>query len=456
MTLIRQFWRTLPPFARTVLYRGITGLWWRARAEIWGLHDRVRNLAWREGYRLRHRRPRSRRALPGTILHVTSSFDVGGTQTQLKHLCTAVSTQLTHHVTEIFPELNYLYRQGMTIDPDRYTKGFPFAGTLGGMVINRNARSSQLVQVYKLYRDFRAERPEVVVGWGHEMSVTTFLAAALARVPHIVFCIRTVNPNYGWTDPPFPRLLQRAHRKMHRRVSAVIANSTLLQRDHAAWARMNPANIEVCPNGIDVPVRSAAESAAARAAVRAHYHIPADAVVIINVGRFSREKGQFSLVEANRLLVNRGAPRRFVWLVCGDGPTLPYVQARAASHGLSNMIFAGRTLAVRDMLDASDIFVMPSDYEGMPNAMMEAMAAGLPCISTNLSGALDVARPEQEALYYDPGDALQLARHLFRWLSDPDEGRRFGEAAARRIAEFSVPRFVAGFEDALQRARRPR
>lgn len=429
---------------------------WRLGAAKWRLHDYLRDLAWRQGYRLRGSRPHSRDVNRGTVFHVTGSFDVGGTQTQIKHLCTATPTMLTHLVTEIFPELNYLYRHDVTIDPVRYTTGGVLARVLGKMVINRNSRSSQLVQIYKLFRDFRAERPEMAVGWGHEMSVTTFLAATLARVPQIVFCIRTVNPSYGWTDPPFPSLLQRAHRTMYRKVSAVIANSTLLRRDHAAWAGMNAADIDVCANGIDVPARSAAESAAARAAIRAQYNIADDAVVIINVGRFSREKGQFSLVEANRLLVNRGAPRPFVWLLCGDGPTLEYVRARAEGHGLSNMIFAGRTLAVRDMLDASDIFVMPSDYEGMPNAMMEAMAAGLPCISANVSGALDVARSEQEALYYDPGDALQLARHLLRWLSDPAEARRFGEAAARRIAEFSVPRFVAEFEAALERARRER
>ena len=76
---------------------------------------------------------------------------------------------------------------------------------MGRAVVNRNRRGWQLVQVSKLVDDFEAERPQIVVGWGHEICVTTFVAAALARVPHIVFCIRTVSPDHGWTDDEFSR-----------------------------------------------------------------------------------------------------------------------------------------------------------------------------------------------------------------------------------------------------------
>ena len=73
------------------------------------------------------------------------------------------------------------------------------------------------------------ERPAIAVGWGHEMAVTTFIAAAIARVPRIVFCVRTVNPTYGWVPMTWARMLLRAHKNMLPHVSLVAVNSTLLR-----------------------------------------------------------------------------------------------------------------------------------------------------------------------------------------------------------------------------------
>jgi glycosyltransferase involved in cell wall biosynthesis len=417
---------------------------------IWTCHDTLRDWVYSHARLARDwRPPRGANAIPGTVLHVTTSFDLGGTQTQIKNLCTFQRTRYQHEATEMFPEFNFLYRQGVTIDAGRYREGGSVARRLGRYVVDLNPRSSQLVQIYKLVRDFEVVRPAVVVGWGHEICVTTFVAAAIARVPHIVFCIRTFNPLYGWTDEPFGRLLQRAHRRMLPQVSQVIANSTWVQRDYAEWAGIDRARVAVCPNGISVSSLSPSERAEARARVRSEHCIAQDTTVVVNVGRFSREKGQMSLVEANRLLRDRQGRDRIAWLLCGDGPTMPDVKAKAEEYGLTNMMFIGRTQAVGDMLSASDIFVMPSDFEGMPNAMMEAMAAGLPCVSTTRSGAIDVARDGIEALYYEARDAEQLANHLDTLINNPTRASELGAAAAERIKKFDMPTFVNNFEAIL-------
>lgn len=382
------------------------------------------------------------------MLHVTTSFDLGGTQTQLKHLCTTPTPRYDHRAVEIFPELNFLYRQHERVDPVRYVRGGLIGRTLGRMVVNRSQRASHLVQAYKLCRDFEAERPEVVVSWGHEVSAVTFAAAAIARVPHIVFCIRTVNPDYGWTDPRFARLLRSAHLLMTPLVSKVVVNSTFLQRDHAQWLGMPENGIEVCANGIEPGRAFDAERNAARNEIRSRYRIDPQTTLLINVGRFSREKGQLTLIDAQRRMAASDLPP-FAWLFGGDGPTLAEMRAQVAEHGITNMFFAGRTTAVPDLLAAGDIFVMPSDFEGMPNAMMEAMAAGLPSISTDRSGARDVARDGVEAIYYAPADTAALARELSALIREPARARALGAAAAERITGFSVARFVDQFNDIL-------
>jgi glycosyltransferase involved in cell wall biosynthesis len=415
----------------------------------------ARQLIWRVAPAIRRQRRSHPPARPGTVLHVTTSFDLGGTQTQIKHLCTAPSTRYVHSATELFPELNFLYRQEAQLDPARYVTGGPVARLLGKAVLNRNRRGFHQVQIHKLARDFAAERPEFVVGWGHEVSVLTFVAAAIARVPHVVFCIRTFNPSYGWTGEAFGADLQAAHRRMLPQTSAVIVNSTLLRDDYAAWTGTSPQRIKVCPNGISIETFSPAERTAIRDEVRRSYGISEDAVVVTSVARFSPEKGQRSLIEASRLLREQPAARPIVWLLAGDGSLLEDSRRQAQADGADNIVFAGRTRDVARILAASDIFVMPSRFEGMPNAMMEAMASGLASISTTRSGALDIARDGIEAVYYEADDVPRLAALVRQLVDQRERALQIGEAAAERLRRFDVPAFVAGFESILEDARGP-
>lgn len=394
---------------------------------------------------------RRRRSLPGRpshVLHVTASFDLGGTQTQIKNLCLSDCGMATHEVTEIFPEHNYLYRRGVIVDAARYGGHGRVSRLLGRLVTYPGTRSSQIVQIVKLVKDFRASRPEVVVGWGHEISMITFVAAAIARVPHIVFCIRTFNPSFGWVTPEMGRLLRASHARMVPHLSRIIVNSTPLRRDYAAWLDIDEGRVTVCANGIDAPVETAPPEENRRR-IRQRYGVPDDALVLIHVGRFSAEKGQMSLLEANAALLERHSGRPFYWLLCGDGVTMPEARGFAEANGFSNVVFAGRIDEVPAHLHAADIFVMPSDFEGMPNAMMEAMALGVPAISTDRSGAVDVARDGLEALYYSPRDVPRLVEHV-SFLIDHQEARReMGARARARMKEFSISRAVAAFNRAL-------
>jgi glycosyltransferase involved in cell wall biosynthesis len=283
------------------------------------------------------------------------------------------------------------------------------------------------------------------------MCATTFVAATFARVPHVAFCIRTFNPAYGWCDAAWGRLLGDAHRHMTPYVSAVITNSTPLRDDHAQWIGIDPSRIDVCANGIELLRLDEAQITEKRRAMRAQLGIADDVQVAINVGRFSAEKGQHTIVAINQRLMRDYGPR-VLWLLCGDGPTLAPVRAQAEAAGMTNVRFLGRITGVQDYLCASDIFVMPSDFEGMPNAMMEAMACGLPCVSTDRSGAIDVARHGQEALFYQVGDLVAMEQHVRFLLDHPDDARAMGRRAQLRLTEFSIGRSLERFEQILDRA----
>jgi glycosyltransferase involved in cell wall biosynthesis len=397
--------------------------------------------------RVRRRRRPGRR---GFVLHVTCSFDLGGTQTQIKNLChEGGASRLKHEAVEIFPESNFLFRQGARIEPARYGGDGCIGRALRRLTTYPGTRSSQIIQIYKLTRDMAVVDPEIVVGWGHELCMLTFVAATIARVPHIVFCIRTFNPDYGWMDVRMGRLARIAHRRMQPLVSKVIVNSTVLQADYAAWLGIERSLIDVCPNGIDPPPIDPHEARRRRGAIRQRFLISDDTLVIVHVGRFSAEKGQLSLMRANVELLRRFPDRSFVWILCGDGPTMSGVQDFVESHGMRNVVFAGRTNDVSMFLSAADIFVMPSDFEGMPNAMMEALAHGVPCVSTDRSGAIDIARDSIEALYYEPRDVHRLVDRLTFLFDHADERCRLGKSGQMRMREFSVARFIDRFESLL-------
>ena len=91
-----------------------------------GFHSFLLARAWGNAHHLRKRL--SRRSVAGSplrVMHVTSSFDIGGTQRQIKNLCIGGAARLEHTTTEIFPELNFMYRQGVTLERDRYVVGGP-------------------------------------------------------------------------------------------------------------------------------------------------------------------------------------------------------------------------------------------------------------------------------------------------------------------------------------------
>jgi glycosyltransferase involved in cell wall biosynthesis len=173
-------------------------------------------------------------------------------------------------------------------------------------------------------------------------------------------------------------------------------------------------------------------------------------LLVTNIGRFSSEKGQRLLLEAFTDVARARPERQLRLLLAGDGPTLQAVRDRARALGADRVMFPGRAEHVVDYLAASDIFVMPSDYEGMPNAMMEALMTGVACVSTRRSGAVDIAREGREALYVNPGDVAGLSTVITRLVDDAPERRRLAAAGEKRASDFTVSRMVRRFNEVLE------
>lgn len=150
------------------------------------------------------------------------------------------------------------------------------------------------------------------------------------------------------------------------------------------------------------------------------------------VATFKRQKGHRTLLGAAAKVMPRFP--RLKMLLVGDGDLREAMETLTAVEGLDDQIhFLGARQDVPEILAASDSFVLPSLWEGLPMALIEAMATGLPIIATDVSGTRDVMVPGETGLLVPPGDSESLAQAVEMLLNDPARGRRMGAAARRQV-----------------------
>jgi glycosyltransferase involved in cell wall biosynthesis len=163
---------------------------------------------------------------------------------------------------------------------------------------------------------------------------------------------------------------------------------------------------------------------------------PDEVPTVIAVGRLSPEKGFDILVEALSILKREGTPQRLV--LVGDGPLRGALEYAAEASQVTDLVeFAGELTAeeVRARLASADLFCLPSFSEGLPISIMEAMAVGVPVVTTWIAGIPELAESGVTALTVPPARADLLADALRRLASDRQLRLRLTEAARRRIEQ---------------------
>ena len=162
--------------------------------------------------------------------------------------------------------------------------------------------------------------------------------------------------------------------------------------------------------------------------------VPTDAFVLVHVGRFMAQKNHALLLEAFRELTTH-APRA-VLMLAGVGELLEVTRARAAALGVGHAVrFLGARADVPDLLHAADAFVLSSDWEGLPVAVLEAMAAGLPVVATSVGGVPEVVEPGRTGWLVPPADAVALADAMAALVADPAAARAVGQRARTLVRE---------------------
>ncbi len=261
----------------------------------------------------------------------------------------------------------------------------------------------------RLVRWLKRTRPDILHTWLFHANVLGRLAAKLAGVPHVVSSIRVAEP-------------RRWHLALDRltagRAEVILVNSPSLQ-DYAAEHGIPRKKLRVIPNAVDLARFTAAP------------HAKRETPVALFVGRLSPQKGLDVLLRAAARVP------RVRFRVVGDGPDRGALERLARELRLANVEFAGPSDRVPELLADADMLVLPSRWEGSPNVVLEAMAAGVPVVATNAVGTRDLVTDGVDGVLVAVDDAAALASAIDRIAGDSRLTERLAAAGRATAAKYS-------------------
>ena len=202
----------------------------------------------------------------------------------------------------------------------------------------------------------------------------------------------------------------------------VLTNSVQIERH--LHERYPDKQIFSIPNLLELPTQEWSQ----------HHRGDTQEKLIVSVGRFAPEKGHRYLIEALRLLDQRDAPWRCTFL--GDGELETELRALTETHGLSEWVsFPGFCEDVFSVLLTADVFVLPSLHESSPNALIEAMGVGMPCIASDVGGIADLIESGENGIRVSPQNPEELSTAVYWVLTQPDAARALGRNARATIQQ---------------------
>lgn len=212
-----------------------------------------------------------------------------------------------------------------------------------------------------------------------------------------------------------------------RLVSAYLAISSEIVEELTAQG-VAPDKIIFLPNGVNTKRFCPAE-AAQKQQLRARFQLPQNKKVVLFASRLIERKGYDIMLAAWRI-IHRDHPET-VLLVVGKGNdnAIAALNKLQQESGGETIVYTGEVPDTAPYLQASDLFIFPSRQEGLPNALLEAMACGCACVASDIGGCRDLIADGENGLLFPSGAAAALAERAGQLLAEPAKLNKFGEAA---------------------------
>jgi len=331
--------------------------------------------------------------------------------------------------------------------------GLPFEETRNGVRIvrlsalrRRMDRSNAFEQIsFILFASFRALsllgsfRPDVTLAFfGLPSGAVALFLKWLYRIPYVVSLRGGDVPGFRPYDfRLYHKLSAPFLRSIWKNASTIVANSNGLRR--LALAFDTRYAIQVVPNGVDLD----------QFAVALHAWSPPH---ILSVGRVVHQKGfDLALCALSQL-----KDLEWTWTIAGDGPQMSMLKSMSQEYGIAPRLhFVGwlSPEGLKSQYAAANLFLFPSRHEGMPNAVLEAMACGLPVIATAIAGNEELVVDGETGRLVPAENVDALRESLRPLLLDAGLRERMGSAARRRVeSSFGLTSVAQQYEDILRRS----
>ena len=370
------------------------------------------------------------------VLHIVHAFQTGGAERVILNLIQHGDKQIANHVCSL-------------CEPHELVSQLDLSST--GFDCLKKQPGNDLRVAREIARLIDENSVDVVhaQGWG------TFIESLLAakwlakRRPAFIYAFH----GKGMADVSHGIPLRRriAQRIAHAFTDACIAPAKHMVADYAQIVGMNQKRVELIYNGVDLKKFDCPRSSD----VRRSLGLESSDFVVGFVGRLNAVKDILGLVRVIAKVQNMASelPRAVRLLVVGEGTERVAAERLAAELGVTDKIrFVGLRSDIAQCLACMDVYLQPSYYEGHSIAILEAMASGLPVVSTSVGGTPEIVAHGKTGFLYLPGEYDRMAKAVIELRRRQDMCKAIGDAGRERVAKrFSVEAMVARYEDLYSR-----
>jgi glycosyltransferase involved in cell wall biosynthesis len=354
------------------------------------------------------------------VLHLTETSDTGGAENMIISLVENLDQSRYRSVVCLLRDgwLNaQLQRRGIET------------------IVIPQPRSVDFLWLYRAYRVLKDRSIHVMHSHEFAMNAYGSLLSAISGIP----IVATVHGKNYYCE----KWRRRAAYRFAARHSSMVAVSDDLRQFLSQRVGIPLGNIRVVHNGIDLKRYAAHEG---DNAVRAELGIGVDQRVIGTVGNLFAVKGQTYLLKACKTVA--GEFPTFVLLIAGEGEQMDSLRKEASDLGIArNVRFLGFRNDVPSLLQAMDVFVLPSLSEGLPLSILEALALKKPVVATNVGGVSEIIEDGINGYFVPPKSPEALAHRILMLLHGPGVAARIGEAGRKRVEDaFALERMVREYE----------